>query len=91
MAVSPTCSFARTSPATNSTSRELPRSLGRPLVLKGRKRPELEVLSLPVPSFVRSALVRLQSEPYTLEASMKAVIVLICSRGLSRPVPVSGS
>jgi len=72
MAVSPTCSFARTSPARNSEGSGPP-AFGNPLTLNGSRFPGL-VLSRPVPSSVRSSRARGSSDPYTFEASMNAVI-----------------
>ena len=54
-------------------------AFGGPAVLNG-KSPFALVLSRPVPSSTRSSRARIASDPYTLDASMAAVMAFSCSR-----------
>ena len=65
IAVSPTCSFARTSPARKSVGLGPP-AFARPSVLKGSRSPSVP-RSMPVPSLVRRASAARSSEPYTFD------------------------
>src|SRR5438445_11500921 len=61
-------------------------ALGRPSVLKGRRLPALFLRCPPLK--VRRAAERTESEPYTTEPSIQAVMELVCWRGLSTEVAV---